>query len=127
MDMYSESVERCWKDFRPCNNLFLLQAKLKKMKALFKQKFVKVTVGLDKRVDDARENLLNFQMAVHNNPSDSALLLQEFEASTEFWKLKRYQMIFYQQRTKIQWAKEGDINSKFFSQHFKGQEKHEQY
>ncbi|KAL9660192.1 hypothetical protein QQ045_025004 [Rhodiola kirilowii] len=51
---YKESVEGYWRSFRPCNNLFLLQAKLKKMKTMFKDSFVNVTVGLDKRVEEAR-------------------------------------------------------------------------
>ncbi|KAL9659551.1 hypothetical protein QQ045_024358 [Rhodiola kirilowii] len=90
------------------------------MKAMFKDRFVNVTVGLDKRVEDARGNLLNIQMSVHDNPSDESLLSLETEETKEFKKLKRYQMIFYQQRTKMQWVKDGDVNSKFFHSVIKG-------
>ncbi|KAL9677441.1 hypothetical protein QQ045_005671 [Rhodiola kirilowii] len=120
LDMYKECVEGCWRSSRPCNNLFLLQAKLKKMNETFKERFVNVTVGLDKRVEDARGNLLNIQMSVHDNPGDETLLSLETEAAKEFRKLKRYQIIFYQQRTKMQWIKDGDINSRFFHSVIKG-------
>ncbi|KAL9690992.1 hypothetical protein QQ045_011409 [Rhodiola kirilowii] len=120
LDTYKESVEGCWRSSRTCNNLFLLQAKLKKMKTMFKESFVNVTVGLDKRVEDARGNLLNIQMSVHDNPGDETLLSLEIEEAKEFRKLKRYQMIFYQQRTKMQCLKDGDINSRFFHSVIKG-------
>ncbi|KAL9691548.1 hypothetical protein QQ045_011972 [Rhodiola kirilowii] len=114
LDNYKDCVEGSWRSFRTCNNLFLLQAKLKKMKAMFKERFVNVTVGLDKRVEDARDHLLNIQKSVHDNPGIESSLSLETEAAKEFKKLKRYQMIFYQQRTKMQWLKHGDINSRFF-------------
>ncbi|KAL9671422.1 hypothetical protein QQ045_008990 [Rhodiola kirilowii] len=69
LDNYKDCVEGSWRSGRTCNNLFLLQAKLKKMKGMFKEKFVKETVGLDKRVDEAREHLLNIQKSVHDNPA----------------------------------------------------------
>ncbi|KAL9688225.1 hypothetical protein QQ045_032644 [Rhodiola kirilowii] len=114
LDNYKECVESRWRSSQTCNNLFLLQAKLKKMKAMFKGRFVNVTVDLDKRVEDARDNLLNIQKSVHDNPRNEFSLSLESEAAKEFKKLKRYQMIFYQQRTKMKWLKDSDINSRFF-------------
>ncbi|KAL9662424.1 hypothetical protein QQ045_027257 [Rhodiola kirilowii] len=59
-------------------------------------------------------------MSVHDNPGEETLLSLETEAAKEFRKLKRCQMIFYQQRTKMQWLKDGDINSRFFHSVIKG-------
>ncbi|KAL9658968.1 hypothetical protein QQ045_030942 [Rhodiola kirilowii] len=113
LDNYSV-LEDCWNSSRPCNNLFLLQAKLKRMKNTLKANFLRVTTGLDKRVDDSRLSLLNTQMNSHLRPWDASIIQQECDEAKNFRKLKKYQMIFYQQRTKLHWLKDGDMNTKYY-------------
>ncbi|KAL9661356.1 hypothetical protein QQ045_026180 [Rhodiola kirilowii] len=121
LDDYQDKVDLCWKSSRDCNNLFLLQDKLKAMKRMMKGHFVKVTRGMEKRVAELRSDLGEVQILAIQHPSDPALALRELHLAKEFRKVKGYQFLFYQQRAKLRWLKEGDANSKYLHSLMKGQ------
>lgn len=115
MEDYKSKVIICWNRSVRCRNLFMFQGKLKQMKQMMKQHFVPLTKGMDKRVDKARDELMTVQKQCEGLPNYEVLSREEAIKVKEFRKLKQYQMIFYKQRTKIQWMKEGDdANTQFF-------------
>ncbi|KAL9690309.1 hypothetical protein QQ045_010706 [Rhodiola kirilowii] len=119
-DNYNEMVKGCWEGSATARNLYMLQVKMKRMKSIFKGSFAKYAKDMDKRVDKAREDLLIAQVAVQQSPTDESLITQEIYAAKEFKKIKRYQLIFYQQRAKLKWFKEEDANTKFVNNIVKG-------
>ncbi|CAM8908449.1 unnamed protein product [Rhodiola kirilowii] len=84
------------------------------MKLILKQRFVGRTRGMDKRVNLAREVLLEAQSKSEHNPNDIGCCEDERRLVLEFRKVKYNQFLFNKQRTNAQWIKEGDANTKFF-------------
>ncbi|KAL9675962.1 hypothetical protein QQ045_004171 [Rhodiola kirilowii] len=120
LDGYQLKVSQCWNFARACRNLFNIQSKLKAMKLMMKEQFVKSSRGMEKRVDDLRKELGIMQSLVEQHPTDQLLLQKEACLASDFRKLKEHQILFYQQRAKIRWLKEGDSNSKYFYSFLKG-------
>ncbi|KAL9681396.1 hypothetical protein QQ045_013179 [Rhodiola kirilowii] len=101
----------------------MIQEKLKSMKCMLKQRFVGSTRGMDKRVNLAREALLEAQSNSESNPRDFGFCDIERKLALEFRKLKYNQFLFNKQRTKAQWIKEEDANTKFFHSLLKSRSK----
>ncbi|KAL9689317.1 hypothetical protein QQ045_009701 [Rhodiola kirilowii] len=120
LEGYQAKVSQCWNSSWNCRNLFTFQAKLKCMKVMMKSQFVKCTRGMDKRVEEMRKELGEAQQLVENYPGDQALIQKEQDLVKDFRKLKEHQILFYQQKSKIQWLQEGDSNSKFYHSFLKG-------
>ncbi|KAL9670344.1 hypothetical protein QQ045_007895 [Rhodiola kirilowii] len=120
LEEYADKVTNYWRSSRDCNNLFMVQDKLKAMKRMMKNEFVNVTRGMDRRVDLLRENLCEAQKLAEQHPTNSTMLQREQELAKEFRKVKRYQHIFYQQRAKVKWLREGDTNTKYYHSILKG-------
>ncbi|CAM8982906.1 unnamed protein product [Rhodiola kirilowii] len=120
LEGYQEKVSQCWNSTRVCRNLFMVQSKLKAMKVMMKDQFVKMSKGMEKRVDELREELGAMQLLVEQHPNDQVLVQKESCLIKDFRKLKEHQLLFYQQWEKIRWLKEGDANSQFFHSFLKG-------
>ncbi|KAL9672447.1 hypothetical protein QQ045_028697 [Rhodiola kirilowii] len=116
---YEEAVKKDWNSSSRCRNLFMVQAKLKRMKGMMKQAFTKVTKGMDSRVNEAREALFRVQEKSESLPNNAGLIEDVKGRALEFRKLKYNQLLFYKQRAKIRWAKEGDANTRFFHSYVK--------
>ncbi|KAL9680174.1 hypothetical protein QQ045_018052 [Rhodiola kirilowii] len=111
---YGEAVRSKWCEGIKCRNLFMFQAKLKRMKSMMKHSFVGSTRGMDKRVNAAREVLLEAQSNSERNPSDARNCEIERSLALEFRKLKYNQFLFNKQRTNAQWIKEG-VNAAYIA------------
>ncbi|KAL9663389.1 hypothetical protein QQ045_018775 [Rhodiola kirilowii] len=115
LEDYQDKMNLCWKSSRDCNNLFLFQNKLKAMKRMMKGHFVKLTRGMENRVDDLRNDLGVVQNLAEQHPNDPSLALREQHLAMEFRKVKGYQFLFYQQRAKLRWLKEGMLTASIFT------------
>ncbi|CAM8910915.1 unnamed protein product [Rhodiola kirilowii] len=105
---------------RKSNNMYLFQATLKEMKLMMKRDFHKVTKGIDDRVEKLRLELIEAQRDSEQDNNNVSRILLEQKLAREYRKVKDYQFLFYQQRAKMRWLNEGDVNTKFFHNVLKG-------
>ncbi|KAL9689657.1 hypothetical protein QQ045_010046 [Rhodiola kirilowii] len=114
LDDYDDIISNTWRCGSKCLNMFMIQAKMKTMKHIMKQSLVGRTRGMEKKVHQAREALLEAQRKSECNPNDDVYCAAERKLAKEFRKIKYNQFLFNKQRTKAHWIKEGDANTKFF-------------
>ncbi|KAL9688297.1 hypothetical protein QQ045_032717 [Rhodiola kirilowii] len=72
------------------------------------------------RVDPGRQSLLETQRMLQLNPNNEEWSSKEVQELQNFRKLLRYQHIFNCQKARLSWAKEGDLNTKYFHAVIKG-------
>ncbi|KAL9679552.1 hypothetical protein QQ045_017417 [Rhodiola kirilowii] len=115
-------------EFRDClsrwqggaSDLGQLQRRLKGFKMVVKHGLRNYRGDMNIRVDQQRLQLLSAQSSLAANPNCRALQIKESQEMLELKKLLRYQFIFNCQRARLNWAKEGDLNSKYFHSVIKG-------
>ncbi|KAL9686472.1 hypothetical protein QQ045_023932 [Rhodiola kirilowii] len=117
-NQFSECMAHKW--IRGASNLFLLQKKLKSLKRdlIFAMKDFRGDMNI--RVDQGRQSLLEIQRSLMLNPNNEEWIRKEVLDLLNFRKLLRYQHIFNCQRARLNWAKEGDLNTKYFHAIIKG-------
>lgn len=108
-------VKEAWGVSVKGSPMFQVSQKLKNVKAHLKN-FNRVYFGgLPGRVNQAREGLHRCQAAVLNNPSNEALISQEQNSLKHFLLMLKYESMFYQQKSRVDWLKYEDSNTGFFS------------
>ncbi|KAL9690903.1 hypothetical protein QQ045_011315 [Rhodiola kirilowii] len=105
---------------RGASDLFQLQKRLKLFKNVVKHGLKNYRGDMNIRVDQHRQKLLSVQGDLAANPECDVLRCNEVQTLLEFRKLLRYQFIFNCQRARLNWAKEGDLNSRYFHSVIKG-------
>ncbi|CAM8944505.1 unnamed protein product [Rhodiola kirilowii] len=88
LEEYEEIIRSLWSYGNKCRNLFMIQAKLKYMKYIMKQRLVGSTRGMDKRVNQIREAILEAQRKSESKPQDAECCLTERKLAMEFRKVK---------------------------------------
>ncbi|CAM8902499.1 unnamed protein product [Rhodiola kirilowii] len=101
-------------------NLFQLQAKLKNLKGEIKCSMRENRGDMSIRVEQSRLRLMSIQRQLAGDPDCAALRLEETHELRNFRKILKYQFIFNSQRARLNWAKEGDLNSRYFHSVIKG-------
>ncbi|CAM8904265.1 unnamed protein product [Rhodiola kirilowii] len=114
LEDYEEAIRSSWSTGNKSRNLFMFQSKMKNVKIMLKQNFVGRIRGMDKRVNDVRDALIHAQSKAELYPNDAGYREDECRLVLEFRKMKYNQFLFNKQRSKVQWIKEGDANTKFF-------------
>ncbi|KAL9665939.1 hypothetical protein QQ045_000260 [Rhodiola kirilowii] len=101
-------------------NLFMLQRNLKEFKRdlIFAMKDFRGDMTI--RVDQSRVSLQETQKMMQLNPNSEEWSRKEALDLHNLRKLLRYQFMFNCQKARLNWAKEGDLNTKYFHALIKG-------
>ncbi|XP_060211648.1 uncharacterized protein LOC132639195 [Lycium barbarum] len=111
---FLDTVKQVWQ--APVEGCYMMQVvkKLKQLKqslkSLHKQHFRNILV----EVEEDRASLTQAQRNLHQNPSDITLQNQERQLYQQFRKSSYLAEIFLQQRSKANWIRLGDDNTKYF-------------
>ncbi|KAL9663766.1 hypothetical protein QQ045_019157 [Rhodiola kirilowii] len=87
LEGYDEIVRSSWSSGNKCRNLFMFQAKMKSLKLIMKQRLVGSARGMDKRVNQSREALLEAQRKSESNPLEVECCITERKMALEFRKV----------------------------------------
>lgn len=102
------------------NNLFDISKRLKLLKAGLKKDMRHLAGNLDIKVERDREGLRYVQEALRLQPLDPNLISQEQEKVNALRNSLKFQFIYYCQKARINWAKEGDLNTRYFHNVIRG-------
>ncbi|KAL2894429.1 Exodeoxyribonuclease 7 large subunit [Bienertia sinuspersici] len=94
--------------------MYIVVQKLKRMQQRPKDFNKRHFSQIEERFHSAQQQVQEIKMELQKAPSDHQLIQKEVDASTHYKKMKEAYESFIFQRTKIQWLKEGDSNTRFF-------------
>ena len=107
-------VEQSWRKLATGNSMYVLHSKLKRLKTELRE-FNKTQFGnISKKVVDKRNELTDMQVTVLNSPLDAYLIEKEKPLSQELAELLQAEEGYFKQKSRVDWIKEGDQNTKFF-------------
>ena len=94
--------------------MYRLTRKLRNVKSRLKAFNFQVFDNIQEKVVESRETLYRAQSELLSNPNDSGLVENEKICLKNLHELARDEEGFLKQKSRIQWFKLGDQNSKFF-------------
>ena len=107
-------VEQSWNKPIAGGAMYILHEKLKRLKAELRR-FNKTYFGnISAKVEEKRKELADIQIQILNFPSNDILIEREKSLTKEFSDMLKAEESFYRQKSRIDWIKEGDQNTKFF-------------
>lgn len=109
-----ETMAYAWNENISMNPMKKLLGKLKKLKVVLKNFNRKHFSLISRRVAEKREELHAAQEGLLTVSFDGDLVVKEKKLCIELLELVRAEKGFFKQKSRVQWLKEGDMNSKFF-------------
>ncbi|XP_060974657.1 uncharacterized protein LOC115696494 [Cannabis sativa] len=111
---FSEIVTRIWKSSVAGAKMFQLVYKLRMLKAELKELNRKEFSNIQEATTQAKEDLVVIQTKIQADPLQHGLLEQEMATRNKYSLLLKGLSSFLQQKSKVNWIKEGDENSAIF-------------
>lgn len=109
---FEKLVFESWNESVDGNPLVVLQKKLRRLK--LKLKSLKEFSDISERVKRKREELLLVQNRVLNPSATAEDISKERSLFTELLELMKIEECLIKQKARVQWLKEGDLNTKYF-------------
>lgn len=91
--------------------MFILCYKLKLLKARLKQLNKESVSDISTRTTEAMNALTSVQDALHLDPYNQFLADRERDRLRVFSDLRLQEKLFYKQKSRVQWLKEGDLST----------------
>ncbi|KAL9688157.1 hypothetical protein QQ045_032572 [Rhodiola kirilowii] len=117
-NQFKDCMNQKWR--RGAWNLFMLQRNLKNLKRDLIIAMKDFRGDMSIRVEQSRLSLQETRKMMQLNPNSEEWSRKEAQDLLTLRKLLRYQFMFNCQKVRLNWAKEGDLNTKYFHAIIKG-------
>ncbi|XP_010685067.1 uncharacterized protein LOC104899550 [Beta vulgaris subsp. vulgaris] len=108
---FMDKIQEVWREGIDGVLMFVIVKKLKGvLKELNRVRFSNIEVA----ADEAKEQMLTLQEALHNDPTNERNQQLENEARIRYFDLYRAKSSFLKQKAKQDWLNKGDMNTKYF-------------
>lgn len=113
-EKFEEVVSEAWKAAAGCCSMSTIWYKLKKVKEGLKQLNTHEFAQVAANIEEAREDLRKVQVEIQQDNFNATLHQQEREFTSNLRKWLLVEESVTRQKSRVQWLKLGDCNSKFF-------------
>ncbi|KAH0637942.1 hypothetical protein KY289_037857 [Solanum tuberosum] len=120
---FISKVKETWEQPITGTRMFQIGGKLNILKIVLRSMNKEHFLDVDKRAEKAQNHLVLCQLKLQQDPMNTQLITEEMESSKEVQKWTLARNKFMQQRSKCQWLKFGDYNTKFFHKMLKSRRK----
>lgn len=111
---FLEVVKESWQAQEEGDPMQILHRKMKRLKPVLRAFSKTHFSNISERVLKARQKLEMVQNEILKWPTNNQLIQHEKELSVKLFELLIAEESLYRQKSRIQWLKEGDQNTKFF-------------
>ncbi|XP_058180059.1 uncharacterized protein LOC131298595 [Rhododendron vialii] len=113
---FEHILSSSWTNLVVGRPMFVLAAKLKRLKGVLKHLNLRCYSNISTRVMEARDQMIAIQQLFFATPFDVALCIQDKELVCTYINLRNAEESFMKQRSRVKWLALGDQNSSFFHQ-----------
>nr|XP_009767960.1 PREDICTED: uncharacterized protein LOC104219026 [Nicotiana sylvestris] len=111
---FKEKIRAEWKAEKKGTKMYELVGKLHRIKHTLQQLNKDKFNELERKADEAMMRLQKCQGNIQKDPYNTVLIEEEKELSQECSSWCKAREQYLRQKSKIQWLKQGDMNTKFF-------------
>ncbi|OIS97554.1 hypothetical protein A4A49_07321 [Nicotiana attenuata] len=111
---YKEKVKQGWKTNKNGTKIYELVGKFNSLKSKLRQLNKEKFSHIEKQIDQVQEELMHCQQRLKQKPLNQELQEEETRLIKKYKRLKEDRNQYLSQKSKVQWLKKGDLNTKYF-------------